>query len=468
MSGELTPTSVILQSRLTQGRELVDGDLPGALGVARFEIARDAGFGRFRRTEWMTASADSDYLVKTKVDGLEPGTRYFYRLRYGVDKENTRVGRTCSLRTLDGARQSSPYSFVVVTGMNYAFFHYGRDLRGERMYPGADRALGYPALSAILRVQPDFFVGTGDNVYYDHPIPTRARTPAEIRRKYHEQFIQQRYVDLFAQVSTYWEKDDHDYRYNDSDPHSPVHGGHETDEDRSDPKLAVQPSHELGIRMFHEQLPVVDPRAKNPVTYRTHRVSRDLQVWFVEGRDYRSPNLMEDGPGKTLWGAQQITWLKRTLLESKAAFKVIISPTPLVGPDGRGKRDSHVNLNGFRHEAGEFFGWLTENGFLKKHVYFICGDRHWQYHAVHPSGFEEFSSGALCDANSVSAKLPGDPKTTDPEGKIEHRYSQIEPSGGFLRVALTPGDIESPARLDFSFYDERGKLLYRTRKEMKR
>ncbi len=62
-----------------------------------------------------------------------------------------------------------------------------------------------------------------------------------------------------------------------------------------------------------------DPEAK---TYRTYRPNRDLQIWFVEGRDYRDPNKMPDGPEKTLWGAQQIAWLKRTLLESDATFRL--------------------------------------------------------------------------------------------------------------------------------------------------
>ena len=42
------------------------------------------------------------------------------------------------------------------------------------------------------------------------------------------------------------------------------------------------------------------------------------------------------------------------------------------------------------------------------------GDRHRQYHSTHPSGFEEFSCGALIDSDSRTGHLPGDPVTTDP------------------------------------------------------
>ena len=47
--------------------------------------------------------------------------------------------------------------------------------------------------------------------YYD------ADTIDGMRRKWHEQFVQPRFVDLFRRTPTYWEKDDHDHRYNDND-----------------------------------------------------------------------------------------------------------------------------------------------------------------------------------------------------------------------------------------------------------
>ena len=90
--------------------------------------------------------------------------------------------------------------------------------------------------------------------------------------------------------------------------------------------------------MFREQYPVVDSRASDTVTYSTRRVNRDLQIWMVEGRDYRSPNDFPDGPRKTIWGKEQKEWLKRTLLESDATFKVLLSATAMVGPGSGSKR----------------------------------------------------------------------------------------------------------------------------------
>ena len=249
-----------------------------------------------------------------------------------------------------------------------------------------------------------------------------------MRRKYHEQFRQPRFISLFEKTATYWEVDDHDYRYNDCD--------------NTGDRL---PLPETGARNFREQLPVTDPDSPGDLTYGTYRVSRDLQIWLLEGRLYRSPNSAEDAPGKTLWGETQKRWLQQTLLASDATFKMIISPTPLVGPDGAGKRDSHVNLRGFRSEGDAFFAWLAENGFRDKNLYILCGDRHWQYHAVHPSGIAEISCGSLVEANSRFGVRAGDPKSTDPEGLIEQVYCCLpgepfnaEPSAGFLMVDVKP------------------------------
>ena len=484
MTGEVTQTTAILQSRLTSSSPYHDPrweGIRGAGGWAYLETADNSEFSNSRKTDWLQAVPTRDFIVKTKVSGLSPATRYHYRLHYGPAKDNLRVSEAAAFRTLAGPNKAEAYSVAIVTGMNYSFFHYTgpwwTQLSGKHPilpppYSGPDKHLGYPALESILKLQPDFFVGTGDNVYYDHPgHHGRAQTQHEMRKKHHEQYSQPRFLDLFRRVATYWLKDDHDHRFDDSDQINPVRIGFakrlpyypKTNIWEGESGSGFAPPHELGVRIFREQLPVVDPTDAGAVTYRTHRVSRDLQVWFVEGRDYRSPNDMPDGAHKTIWGAEQKAWLKRTLKESDAAFKLLISATPMVGPDSAGKRDNHTNINGFRHEGDEFFRWLVENGLSPNEFFIACGDRHWQYHAIHPTGFEEFSCGALVDANSSIGSFPGDPNTTDPEGKIKQPYHSPEPSGGFLIITVKPEGESAVA--EFRFYDEKGKLLYQHRKQ---
>ena len=452
IAGEVTADSVILHSRLTTEAVIVDGDVPGAPGVARFELANAETFAGATPSPWLEAIPERDFIVKAKMDGLTPGTRYYYRLRFGPDQNDTRVGPTRSFSTLPGADGATEVNFVVVTGMNYARF-YGD---GPRAGSPDDKLLGYPALATMLEKHPTFFVATGDSVYYDVPFGQFERTQTFMRKKWHEQLVQPRMIDLFAEVPTYWEKDDHDYRYNDTD------NTVDTEPD---------PSPQLGAATFLEQVPVVDPNDPNPLTYRTHRVSRDLQIWLTEGRDYRSPNMAPQGPNKTMWGAEQLAWLKRTLLESDATFKILISPTPMIGPDdanqaGRQaaghdplKRDNQSNPQGFQYERDAFFDWLEEHDFLDHDFYIITGDRHWQYHSIHPRGFEEFSTGALVDANARLGRYPGDPESNDPDALIVQPFTSPEPTGGFLEVTVTPGDVPVAA---FRWFDEHGALTYET------
>lgn len=466
MVGEVTHHSAFVQVRLTATDRLVgkpfEGDVPGTPGVVEFTLhrvnARDADTGEIVATRLVAATPDNDFIARVAFDGLKPHTRYVCQTRIGADAASLQDGPTARFRTLPGANVAAGVRFVVVTGMNYAKFH--GDPRIDRKqhvienntelpppYSGPDKHLGYPALEAIRKLHPDFFVGTGDNVYYDTPDKPRAKTIPELRRKWHEQFVQPRYRRLFAIVPTYWEIDDHDYRYDDCDNTGDY-----------------EPSPAVGRRMMLEQLPVAAMGDEQAKTYRTHRVCRDLQVWFVENRMYRSPNAMPDGPQKSIWGRQQRAWLQKTLQESDATFKLLISPTPMIGPDDLRKKDNHCDIGGFRHERDAFFQWLHTTGVAKRGFYIVCGDRHWQYHSIDPSGIEEFSCGALVDANSRPARRPGDPAGTDPEGKIKQPYYSDPPTGGFLLVHVTPATDSRPAGLTFQYFDEKGKLLHRVEK----
>jgi alkaline phosphatase D len=463
MAGEVTEDSAILQARLTVNGQVRFGDVEGHAGLGAFALSSEEDFRDAFRTRWIVAAAEGDYLIKTQVTGLEPGTRYYYRLLSGPDLESLEAGPTGTFRTLDGQGVAREVSFVVVTGMNRFAF---RALALKNL-AFEDLRLGFPALSAIALHQPDFFIGTGDNVYYDSPFFGRAASRDSMRAKWHRQFATPRFAELLQDVSTYWEKDDHDFRYDDADPYGPF-----------------EPSADLAAEVFLEQVPVAAPGDEDPRTYRTHRINDLVQIWLVEVRDHRDANTEPPSPDKTIWGEQQRAWLQRTLLKSDATFKIFISPTPMVGPDdsmkggqggwlapyfggrplGQGddenKRDNHTNLYGFRDEGEAFFAWLVDNGFLGQNVYIICGDKHWQYHSIHPTGFEEFSAGALVDGNARLGPKPGDDGSTDPDGLISQPYSQEEASGGFLEVTIRPPTGSEPAVATFAFYDEHGTLLY--------
>jgi len=464
MAGEVTQDTAILQARLTVDGKVHLLDVEGCPGIGAFALSTQRDLQKAFRTRWIAATPDGDHIVKTKVTGLEPGTRYYYRLlSRGSIEHQTEAGPTGTFTTLDAGPVTREVSFVVVTGMNKFAFR----LRS----PAENKELGFPALETIVSQDPDFLVATGDNVYYDTPYIGRAKSREGMRAKWHRQFATPRFAALFQHIPVYWQKDDHDYRYNDADPYG-----------------TLEPSHELGVGVFLEQVPVAPPEDEEIVTYRTHRIGDLLQIWLLEGRDYRDSNIEPPGPGKTMWGAEQKEWLEKTLLASDTVFKILISPTPMIGPDdklagGQGgvlgrlvgsavigqegdnrKRDNHTNSHGFRDEGEAFFAWLAGEGFLERNFYIVCGDRHWQYHSIRPDGFEEFSSGALVDGNARLGRTPGDQMSTDPDALISQPYTQEEKSGGFLKLTASPVKGKQPAALRFDFYDESGALLYQTEK----
>ncbi|WP_186775747.1 beta-propeller fold lactonase family protein [Rubripirellula tenax] len=439
MSGEVSDTSVLLQTRLTLGNELDHhGDVPGVQGVACFEWSTREDFADSERTDFQQALPQRDFIVRTKLSKLTPDTKYFFRAIYGVSPTFTALGPTCSFRTLPGANGHRDVTFIVGSCMNYIKFMHGKagKASGPLTATDEDKRLGFPAFTAMKNLQPEFFVGTGDIVYYDNPYRV-CETQEELRRCWHEQFRFPRLIDFFQDTPTYWSKDDHDFRFNDSD--------NETNR---------LPLPMTGIGMFREQLPIVPNDAPNPVTYRTIRVSHDVQIWMTEGRDYRSANEAPDGPEKSIWGTEQRDWLQAKLKASDAKWKLLISPTPMVGPDDAYKKDNHASLAGFRHEADSFFKWVNENRI--ENLFLVCGDRHWQYHSVHPTGVHEFACGALNDENSRMGVSPGAEYGTDPRGLIQQSYSSTEPSGGFLQFIV--GET-----LGVTFFDDQGKALHRVR-----
>lgn len=441
MAGELTADSVLLQGRLTAipGPALdAEGDVPGAAGEARFEWSETEDFAQVARSKWLVASERQDFIVRSRAGRLKPGTRYFYRLVSGETREQAKPGPARSFKTLS---PGGALSFCMGSCMNYhAFMHGKANGGGPVTATDEDKKLGYPVFAAMAALKPDFFIGTGDIVYYDHPAKPAAQSLPELRKKWHEQFRFPRLVEFLSRTPAYWSKDDHDFRFNDAD----LRG-----------EKLPQPA--TGIDIFREQMPVLDSWDRETPTYRTHRVHQHLQLWFTEGRDYRSPNKMPDGPEKSIWGREQREWLQNTLKASDAAWKVIVTPTPMVGPDRDSKTDNHTNLAGFKQEADSFFQWLRDNGV--KNVLAFCGDRHWQYHSIHPLGVEEFSVGALNDENAIKGEYPGGPKTTDPEGRIKQPYHYEQPTGGFLRVT-----ISDDALLTLEHRDDHGVVLNTVKK----
>jgi hypothetical protein len=120
----------------------------------------------------------------------------------------------------------------------------------------------------MQKLNPDFFIGAGDIVYYDFPKEASAQTVPQLRKKWHEQFRFPRLVDFLGNTASFWLKDDHDFRFDDAD--------------QSGDKL---PLASTGMSVFREQMPIHPASDSVTPNYRTHTVSLRYAAdkWSVTG-----------------------------------------------------------------------------------------------------------------------------------------------------------------------------------------
>lgn len=422
--GEVTETSAIIWTRLTAnfsrrvgglgagGSEVspdqLEGACPGASGQIRLRYGTSEELREATTTEWAEVSASTDFIHHFALSGLKPATPYFFASESrGTDNKPHGLLRG-QFRTAPRGTVPTELSFCVMTCQGYP----------DRGHPD-----GHAIYPAMLALKPAFACLTGDLVYYDND-PPKVTSPALARYHWQRMFSLPRLLEFNRQVATYWLKDDHDTLNNDSWPGT---------------EMGTFTFAE-GQKIFRQQAPMMDG-----LSYRTFRWGRDLQIWLTDGRDFRSPNKAPAGPPKTIWGAEQKAWFFRTVKASDATWKVLISPTPLVGPDRGKKNDNHSNA-GFQHEGDEIRAWLHAN--VPDNFFVICGDRHWQYHSVHPqTGLHEFSVGAASDEHAGGS--PGeDPKY--------HRFHRVK--GGFLATTLKR--VGDRSAIGFQHRDVNGKVVY--------
>jgi alkaline phosphatase D len=393
---------------LPEGRKLADmiDSAVGTRGEVRV-IYGVAGAPAKTRTEWTPVVSKADFTRPFQLEGLAPGTTYSVQVEGRSEKgSEATVALNGQFVTPQSKDANAPVSFMAVTGQDY----------GRR----DDPVNGHKIYDHMLKLKPEFFVHTGDVVYYDKAYPW-AKTEELAHYKWQATYSLPFQRDFHRNVSSYFMRDDHDTTKNDSWP----------GRDYGDLTW------DRGLEIFQEQTGLPEK-----LPYRTVRWGRDLQVWMVEGRKYRSPNTMPDGPSKTIWGEKQKQWFYETVQASDATFRVLISPTPTVGPDRKNKNDNHANV-GFKHEGDELRAFLAK----QKNLYVVCGDRHWQYVSVDPeTGVREYACGPTSNKHAGGWK--------DEYRSPMHKYLKVQ--GGFLRVEASRKD--NNPQLSFRHYDVDGNI----------
>ncbi len=404
-----TDSAAIYAAQLPDSLTLdeMEGACPGAAGEVQLTYFPSGSEEQKQQIDWQPVNPDQDFTKQWKLDDLQPDTEYevtlLARNGEGVVSDTFKG----EFVTAPATETVKPIDFVVVTCHDY----WRRD----------DRQKGHKIYPSMLSRQPDFYVHTGDIEYYDKQEPY-ALTEELMHFHWNRLFALPNQRDFYRQVTTYFMKDDHDMLKNDAYP-GMTYG---------------TVDFERGLEIFDKiQFP------SNEKPYKTIRWGKDLQIWIVEGRNYRSPKNVPDGPEKTIWGEEQKQWFYETVEASDATFKILVSSTPIVGPDRENKNDNYSNST-FSYEGDEIRNFIDQ----QKNMFICNGDRHWQY-VSHPEGTNlwEFSCGAGADEHAGG--------WSQTNVKPEHKFLRVE--GGFLSVHVDRKN-EVPV-ITFQHHDIEGNVV---------
>jgi alkaline phosphatase D len=406
--GEVDQTRVIVWTRLTTvetGDYTVAAGAPGSDGEVRVELWPQDNPTAATNQGWQAVDATADYTRQFVFTGLTPGTQYALR----CDSRPSGGGPVSSsiegaFSTAPSVNQAVPVLFTAVTGQGLVTIDAGTN--------------GFLTYREMTKLDPSFFVHTGDVLYYDKQRPGEpfGDSPGKAYQKWNRMFSLDYNKDFYRQIPSYFIKDDHDTLKND------CYAG----------QTYGSLTFAKGVEIFHQETP------SGPSRYRTIRWGKDLQIWLPENREYRNANGDPDGPSKTIWGSAQKAWFTNTVAASDAAIKLLVSPGAVVGPDKPNKKDNHAN-EGFQTEGD----WLRTFIGAQSNLFVICGDRHWQYASIDPStGVREYCTGAI---NKEHAAIGGGP------GYDITMHSFYAVRGGFLSV-LVDRQSNQP-QVTFSWHD---------------
>jgi len=272
---------------------------------------------------------------------LIPGTTYVYNV--SLDNTPLLTGETLRFQTIaDWQFRAGPPDFRFITGS----CNYLNDQPFDR--PGKPYGQGIHILEHMAASGADFMLWLGDNVYYR---PAEYSSASGMWYRYHKDFSAPEMQPLLRAMHHYAIWDDHDYGPNDSN-RSFIH---------KRAALEVFKAH-WGNPGYGEE--------NNPGIY-TNTIWSDCAFFLLDGRTYRDHPALDakDHPGKSLFGPEQMDWLKQSLItQSKATFKFIVM-------GGQFLHDH--NFESFKEYPEERKELLD---FIAKHrisgVIFISGDRH--------------------------------------------------------------------------------------------
>jgi alkaline phosphatase D len=342
-AGDVTATSAILWGRAKRR------------GAVVLEVARDRRLRHGLRRFALAARRSNDNTVQRRVRGLKPRTRYWYRFRKGRGKSE--LG---TFVTAPRANQNATVHFAwtgdtdfnAAPGQTAPFWNKGGVFR--RMTAEGN----------------DFNIHLGDTMYSDSEVPGRLQpialtVPAKwAKYKTNLGNAPLRTLRRFAAFYSHW--DDHEFINDFSPAESSFSGG------GAETNINGRVLYRRGVKAFRDYSPVTYSRQNG--LYRTIRWGRNLELFFLDQRSFRSAKADDAGvcnnpqtgapdvaptapqsvrnvfaavapplaqpvsqacldairsPTRTYLGRRQLTRFLREMGRSNARFKVVVNELPI-------------------------------------------------------------------------------------------------------------------------------------------
>ncbi len=320
-SGDPTPNRVVLWTRVTPVEEATPGSGVGPRVRVSWQVASDRAFTQVVSSGDVWTGAARDHTVKVDATELRPATTYFYR--FVLDGELSRVGRT----------RTAPAPFATPANLRFGVVSCANWQAG---YFSAYGHLADHELDAVIHLGDYLYeYGPGEYGAGQQDVDIRRHLPrheivslADYRMRHGQYKTDRQLQRLHASAPFIATWDDHESA-NDA-----YKGGAENH----------QPSSEGGWlrrrrrahRAYDEWMPVrmsgTSAVRDGDRLYRRFRFGLLADLSMLDLRTYRDKQVEQDqledadDPDRTITGNEQLRWLKRTLAETPAQWKLVGNP----------------------------------------------------------------------------------------------------------------------------------------------
>jgi len=390
-TGDITSNNVVIWSKSDRASRMI------------VEYSTSPSFNNVQRVLGPQALEASDFTARLNLRNLPPNQQIFYRVLFqDLNHDTYSEPVNGSFRT------------PAITGRDILFV-WGGDTVGQGW--GINPEFGGMRIYETMRqLQPDFFVHCGDTIYADNPISAEvplgngiiwrnitteekskvAETLKEFRGNYQYNLLDDNVKRFNAEVPMLAQWDDHEVTNN-------WYPGEILTDNRyvvKDVNLLAQRARQA----FLEYMPIgyTTNNTEQARIYRSFNYSPLLDIFMLDERTYRGRNTPNTqpvpGPDTDMLGSQQIQWIKRQLLTSKATWKVISSDMPLglIVRDGSRDFEAWANADngvplGRELEIADLLRFIKHRNI--KNVVWITADVHYaaaHYYDPNAAQFQDF------------------------------------------------------------------------------